>query len=245
MSSHHPSPSVLVIHGALGSKRQMHFVTDALATYVTGHRVESVELPGHGHTPLPLDRAFTMHTFVAAVHAAITTSGLHRPVVFGYSMGGYVALLLESQYPGLLGGIVTLGTMMHWTPEIAAMAARRLDPVAVRAKVPAFAEQLAERHAEAGGWELLMTRTADLLRGLGDDPPLTNALLTRVHCPVHLLVGARDDTLSFEDAANAAAHLPHARASLLDEVPHPIEKVPLPLILSDVADLAAAISHPD
>lgn len=223
-------PTALVVHGALGSAAQMQPVVDALIASSRFAQVVSVELPGHGRTPGG-DEAFDMTLFADTLRATVARTNGGRPIVFGYSMGGYIALLLEAQSPGTLGGIVTLGTMLRWTPEIAAHAAGRLDPAVLRAKVPAFATLLETRHAEAGGWERVLAQTVSLLRQLGADAPLTDRTLSNISCPVHLLVGTRDDTLTFEETAHAASIMPNARASQLADVPHPIERVPVELVL--------------
>lgn len=231
---------VLVVHGALGSATQMAPVVDALRA--AGVTASALELPGHGNTPVH-DGAFTMAAFADHVARAAWALGDARPVCFGYSMGGYAALLAEQDHPGTFAAIVTLGTMLTWTPEIATQGATRLDPDTVRAKVPAFADQLAARHAGAGGWELLMGRTARLLRALGDAPPLSAAGAAHIACPVTCLVGSRDDSVVFGDTAAFAAALPRGHAELLDGVPHPIEKVPLDRIVATlVAALVAATS---
>lgn len=235
-------PAVVVVHGALGSAEQMRPLETALRAQRRFAAVSTLELPGHGRTPLTPTQSFSIPEFAAALHAHIAHAEYTRPLVFGYSMGGYAALLLEHLSPGTVGGIVTLGTMLHWSPDVAARAAARLDASVIRAKVPAFAAVLADRHEQAGGWELVLQRTATLLRSLGDAPPLTDALLTGIHCPVHLLVGDRDDSVTLEETTRAASHLPHARASLLPDTPHPIEKVSLELITREVSDLAAHLA---
>ncbi|BAH38094.1 MAG TPA: alpha/beta hydrolase [Gemmatimonas aurantiaca] len=223
-------PSVLVVHGALGSAAQMQPVVDALRALDRFASVRVIELPGHGQTPLAEGAAFSMDYFadIIAVEASDARSADDcPPVVFGYSMGGYAALLLASRAPAAFTALVTLGTMLRWTPEVATLAASRLDPAVIAAKVPAFADTLAKRHANAGGWEALMQRTAVLLRGLGDAPPLTDAAFAAVQCPVHLLVGERDDSVTLADCEAAAALMPNAQSTMLPGVPHPIEKVPV------------------
>ncbi|AMW04501.1 alpha/beta fold hydrolase [Gemmatimonas phototrophica] len=235
-------PSVIVLHGALGSAEQMRPVAEALQAQRQYASVLNLELPGHGRTELPAGLLFSMRTFAMALQEYVHAKALVRPVVFGYSMGGYVALLLEHLAPGTIGGIVTLGTMLHWTPTIAQQAAARLNSEVIRAKVPAYAELLAARHMHAGGWELLLERTASMLCELGEQPLLTRETLGAVHCPVHLLVGGRDDSVSLEDATTAASHLPRARASLLPDIPHPIEKVDLAVVAREVSDLTAQLT---
>jgi pimeloyl-ACP methyl ester carboxylesterase len=232
---------LLIVHGALGSAEQMAPLAAAIRDALPELTVQVVELPGHGATPLA-GRPFSMATFTAAVTAASATAPALPPLVFGYSMGGYVALLHEATHPGAFAGIVTLGTMLDWSPAVAAGAAARLDPVVLAAKVPAFAAQLAERHAASGGWEAMMTNTASLLRTLGEAPPLHADTLALVACPVQLLVGARDDTTSFASTAQWATHVPRGTATELADVPHPIEKVPAAPIIAALRALLNTVA---
>ncbi|WP_411279168.1 alpha/beta fold hydrolase [Gemmatimonas sp.] len=228
------TPPIVLIHGALGGAAQMLPIADALSAQGDVH---CLELPGHGDTPLPDGAPFSMTTFAGALRDDIARRGWQQPLVFGYSMGGYVALLLESRSPGMLGGIVTLGTKFEWTPEIAVAAASRLDASVLRAKVPAFADQLRGRHAGAGGWERVLARTTQLLTDLGSDPLLTAPTLAAVQIPVRVGVGSRDDTVTDGEAARLAALLPHASLHVLHDVPHPIERVPASLVVDLFRDL--------
>lgn len=214
-----PPPTILVLHGALGAAEQMRPVADALGELGP---VRLVEFAGHGATPLG-EGAFGIAGFRDALAASLDAS---PPYVFGYSMGGYVALALEAARPGSVAGIVTLGTKFDWTPEVAAREAARLDAATIREKVPRFAAALEARHAHAGGWELVLERTAGLLRDLGADPLLDASSLARVRCPVVIAVGGRDDTVSVDECQATAAWLPHAAVESLADLPHPIEKVP-------------------
>ncbi len=182
------------------------------------------------------DAHFRMAHFSAVLSARVALCE-SPPVLFGYSMGGYVGLALEAHVPGSFAGIITLGTKYVWDPSSAEREASRLDPAMIAAKVPRFAEALAARHAEAGGWEAVVLRTAMLLRDNGADPLLTPDVLARVGIPVTVAVGARDDTVSVGESTSSAAHMPHARCVVLDDVPHPIERVPVDTIVSLVDDL--------
>ncbi|QJR35728.1 alpha/beta fold hydrolase [Gemmatimonas groenlandica] len=227
-------PAIVVVHGALGSAAQMQPVADALSAL---GEVHTIEFPGHGETPPGEVVPFAMYSLIDALRAGIASRRLRQPLVFGYSMGGYVALLLESLSPGTLGGIVTLGTKIEWTPEVAAGAIARLDASVLRTKVPVFAEQLRVRHANAGGWEQVLTSTAALLGALGQRPRLTAQTLAAVTIPVRVAAGSRDDTLADGEAARLGALLPNATYTSLPDVPHPIERVPTALVVELVGGL--------
>lgn len=239
---------ILVVHGALGSAGQMRQVADALAE--PGNPVTVVELPGHGETPLPKGIEFSMEAFADAIAAAAARVGaghgdaVHatKPVVFGYSMGGYAALMLEARTAGTLAGIVTFGTKFEWTPEVAALEVRRLDADVISARVPKFAMTLEARHKASGGWRLLLERTAGLLQALGNAPALDAGSLARVDIPVTIAVGARDDTVSVEEAERAAHLMRNASSVVLEDVPHPIERVPPAAVQSLVRGMLSRVA---
>lgn len=258
-------PVLLVVHGALGSGAQMEPLADACRASNAFAAVDVLELPGHGNTPLG-DAAFSMPRFAEVIRARVSqcASAHNAPghnasahnaaghnarehdapvVIFGYSMGGYAALLAEATHPGLCAGIVTLGTMVTWSPEIAEGAARRLDVQGIRTKVPAFAQVLEARHANAGGLELTLARTAALLRGLGASPSLTPDVCAKVRAPVLLMVGTKDDSVTLAQSDAMAATMSRASAVELPDVPHPIEKVPLDLLVSRLTGFVSSLTR--
>ncbi|AHG88719.1 hypothetical protein J421_1182 [Gemmatirosa kalamazoonensis] len=218
---------VLLIHGALGAAEQLAPLAERLEA--RGARVSVVELEGHGRTA-PRDRSFAMAHFAENVIDALDALGTGPGTLFGYSMGGYVALLVAAAYPDRVARVVTLGTKFRWDAETAAREARRLDPATIRAKVPRFAGALAARHAGAGGWEAVLARTATLLTALGDDAPLTDGVLGGLRCPVRVMVGDRDATVTVEETAGAWRALVHGELAVLPATPHPIEQVDTALL---------------
>ncbi|MES2521841.1 MAG: alpha/beta fold hydrolase [Gemmatimonadota bacterium] len=227
-------PSILVVHGALGSAEQMVGVEMELGEL---GNVVTVELPGHGRSPLGPDQTFSIEGLADALHESVSEleargGGASRPWVFGYSMGGYLALLLEARAPGRFAGIVTLGTKFYWTPEAAATASAFLSPEIISEKAPKFGATLEARHADAGGWELVLQRTAALLRELGEGPPLTQSAFQRVTIPVCIAAGTRDDNVSPQECASVAASLPNAFHESLPDLTHPIERVPAGVVRS-------------
>lgn len=229
-------PRIVVLHGALGSAEAMRPVIAALGAL---GQVTVLEFPGHGSTPLGEGEAFGMETFAVALERAVRRVPGPAPFVFGYSMGGYAALLLASRAPELLAGVVTLGTKFEWTPEFAADEALRLDADALMEKVPRFASLLEARHEGAGGWRPLLARTAALLHDLGSAPMLTPAQLNAVSIPVCIAAGTRDDSLSAAECKRVAAAIPDAIYVALQDVPHPVERAPADMLVSIMRSLIA------
>ena len=211
--------TLVLLHGALGGRDQL----DALGTLVARRRpVLPVEFEGHGRTPAR-DRLFSVDGFVENVVAALDSAGLEKADVFGYSMGGYVALALA--HPVRVRTITTLGTRLAWNAELAAHEAERFDAETIRTTRPAWVPSLAERHAGAGGWEATAARTSAFVRALGDGGPLQPAVLATIQHRTRIMVGDRDTTVSIEESAAAFRQLPAGELMVLPRTPHAIERV--------------------
>ena len=63
-------------------------------------QVIAVELQGHGHTA-DIDRPITYEAMADDTAALLRHLGIEQADVFGYSMGGGVALQLAIRHPGL------------------------------------------------------------------------------------------------------------------------------------------------
>ena len=220
--------TLVLLHGALGSASQMQPLAHALQDHA-----HVVELEGHGSTPITGDR-YEMSRFAQNVRDAMQRAGIERADIFGYSMGGYVALLLAAESPELVASVTTLGTKLAWSPEVAARETSRLDPATIRAKVPKFAAALEARHG-AGEWEAVLQRTAALMTDLGTNPVVSSEMLSRISQPVRLMVGDRDSVVTLDETAAAARTLPAGELAVLPNTPHPFEQVNIRLLAALLA----------
>ena len=221
---------ILLLHGALGSGSQLAPLSDAVAPRFRVHRLD---FEGHATSPHG-NRPFCVAHFVQNVLDLLDANGVERASFFGYSMGGYVALALALEHPARVAKVATLGTKFRWDPDTAAREATRLDPATIRAKVPRFADTLEARHQTAGGWELVLSRTADFLRDLGARPILTDETLGTIRHPVRVIVGDRDNTVSVEESTAVSHALGAGSLTVLPNTTHPIEQV-------DVGSLASVL----
>lgn len=227
---------LLLIHGALGDRSQLTPLTSLLGD---AYDVHAVELEGHGATPMSAD-SYDLERFRGNVRTAAAARGVERVAIFGYSMGGYVALTLAAEAPKLVSAVVTLGTKLAWSPESAARETGRLDPAGIRAKVPKFAELLERRHAGAGGWELAISRTAAMMTSLGAHPAVDDALLARIACPVRLMVGDRDAVVSIDETIAASRKLARGEAAVVPNTPHPFQQARPSLVAALTRDFLDA-----
>lgn len=210
--------TLLLLHGAIGAKDQLQPLAEALKG---SYEVHSLNFSGHGGEPF--SEAFSIQQFAEEVLQYISTHQLKNVNVFGYSMGGYVALYLANKHPQTFVKIVTLATKFRWSPELALQEVKMLDSKIIEDRIPAFAKVLQERHAP-NSWKLLMEKTTTMMLGLGENPLLTKEDFQNIHTTVKLAVGNADKMVSIDETSEVANWLPNSILLILQDIPHPIEK---------------------
>jgi pimeloyl-ACP methyl ester carboxylesterase len=213
--------NILLLHGALGTRKQLSLLSDLLP----GIRTHTVEFRGHGEREMP-DEGLSMEVFLRDIEEALQDHGWGKTHLFGYSMGGYAALLFASSFPDKVDSVVTLGTKLKWDREGLDRELRMLDPQKMKEKVPQFALDLLNQHGSER-WEELVHATAKLITGLHELAPLTKDSMERITCPVMLCVGDRDRTALPEHTLEAARFMPYGSTMVLPNTPHPFDAVDL------------------
>lgn len=211
--------TLILLHGALGAVDQLEPLKQALEGSM---QIACFNFSGHGGQAF--ETGFSIDQFTQELAHYIHEKQLKKPNIFGYSMGGYVALTLASRDPGIVGKIITLGTKMEWSPEISSKEVKMLDPEKLQAKVPAFAQALAHRHGQ-DHWKFLMKRTADLMQDLGHGKALTPETFSKIHNDVCVCIGAQDQMVSMAESQSVATVLPNGRLHIFDDFHHPIERI--------------------
>lgn len=92
---HGAGEPLLVLPGAYMTVELMGDLVPALARSC---RVIAVEFQGHGHTA-DIDRPFSYHEFADDIAALVGHLGIEQTDVYGYSLGGGVALQLGLRHP--------------------------------------------------------------------------------------------------------------------------------------------------
>src|SRR6186713_1921048 len=169
---------ILILHGALGSASQLEPVKSTIEN--NGAVVHSLNFSGHGGASF--QNNFGIEQFANDTLHYIKSHQLKQVNIFGYSMGGYVALWLAKQHPEVIGKIVTLGTKFDWSVESASQEVKKLNAEKILEKIPAFARILEKRHAPHD-WRMLLQQTANMMMALGESPLLTKEILQNIQHP--------------------------------------------------------------
>ena len=212
-------PILLLLHGALGSKDQFDCLKNNLC-----HSYEVVDYNFSGHGGKPFNsNLFSIDRFSDEILIFLKKKKISKVSIFGYSMGGYVALNLALKFPEKIERVFTLGTKFQWNPELAAKEVQMLNPKIIEAKVPKFATILQKRHAP-NDWKNVLSRTAQLMTELGEGKAIPLTDFSRIKQLVIIGLGEDDNMVSKEESTLVSNLLQNGKLVLFKNFKHPIEQ---------------------
>ena len=217
--------AVLLLHGALGSKTQLDPLKAKLEA--SGFAVYSLNFSGHSGEPFR--DIFKIEVFAEDVFGFLETHGIDKADIFGYSMGGYVALWLAYQHAEHIRKVVTLGTKFDWDPASAEKEVKKVNPEKIQEKIPAFARILEHRHAP-NDWKDLLHKTASMMTALGNTPLITKEVLQKIDQEVLILLGDHDDMADQNYSKEVSHLLPKGEFRILENTHHPIERTDIKVL---------------
>lgn len=100
---------MLCVHGAAAHAHWFDFAAPGL---VPTHHVRSLDLRGHGDSQWAEQHTYDFDVFASDLNAVVEALDLRDFDLVGHSMGGMVSLRYASTYPGRLGRLVIVDTMM-------------------------------------------------------------------------------------------------------------------------------------
>ncbi|MFQ6325357.1 alpha/beta fold hydrolase [Nocardia sp. CWNU-33] len=197
--THGTGQPLILLHGGYSTAESTFsaFIPELSKT----RQVISVELQAHGHTP---DRGGPMsyESLADDVAALITHLKLGKADLFGYSLGGGVALQVAARTPGLVNRLAITSAPYRsdgWMPETRAGIAA-INPDAMRDS-PMY--QLYSSVApDPAGWNALVTKTKQLLTQDYD----WTAQLAKSKAPA-LVMTAESDALYRDHATDMVSRL--------------------------------------
>jgi pimeloyl-ACP methyl ester carboxylesterase len=220
---------LLLLHGALGTKQQFELLISEFSDTTDIHRID---FEGHG-TKAPPKRPFKMEYFVENVVSYLQQHGITQVNIFGYSMGGYVALLLAKKHPDYVNKLATLGTILQWNEQLAERECRYLNPEKIEEKVPHFADKLEHRHGSE--WHKVVDYTREMLLQLGKNPNIKEGEWKDFEHPIRFHVGDGDTTAGLENTMKIYKKIDHAELCVLPSTAHPIEEAKEELLMTSLS----------
>ncbi len=209
--------NLVLLHGALGTEKQLTPIKERLKEKFNTY---SFNFEGHGDRIS--NESFSIPFFSTNLVDFLVENGLEQPAIFGFSMGGYVALNTTIEHPGRIGKIVTLGTKFSWSPEIALQEVKQLNPDKIIEKIPSYADKLKKEHLP-GDWRLVMNKTAAMMSKMGDNVPLNFNALAKIENQVVIGIGNKDRMVGIEESKKIADQIPNGHLQIIEGFKHPID----------------------
>jgi len=252
-----PVPMVL-LHSLGSAKESWDPLTPGLLA-VCNCRIFRVDLKGHGDTSAPDDHRYSLRENAAIIRAFMADQELQGAILMGHSYGGAVALTValdaRNEKPGLLYGLILIGTpgVFQRFPFIVAhhryQAYGRIVDHFTTPEVRAWIAVHAVTYGNSPG----LVKRVQLYKRLWSDPARSRAsretarqfldggglreLASRDHdtgVPTLLIVGRHDHLVGVQHSRELAATIRGAKLSVIRNAGHaPQEDMPesvLPVI---------------
>jgi len=136
-------PDVVLIHGSPDNLSMWHNQFEALKDR---YRVTVYDVRGYGNTKFGQAEVITLQTLVDDLRGLIEKLNLTRPVIVGYSMGGWIAAMFATTHPDFIRALVLTGcagTMTTPTSELVARQ-KKLAEFLGNGDIKGYAEYLTE-----------------------------------------------------------------------------------------------------
>jgi pimeloyl-ACP methyl ester carboxylesterase len=232
---------IVWIHG-LGACWQTWL--ENLPFFARTHRCIALDLPGFGQSPLPDDWDVSIERYAGVVDGLCDHLGIHRAIVVGNSMGGFIGIALAIHFGTRVDRLVLVSAAIFWqeyrrakplvtlarTTDASVGRAivrgqpRMLRRPRLRAAALAFGgiryPQLLSRELQG---ELLLTakRTPGFVPALSAlaDYPLREEL-SKVEAPTLIVWGTQDSLVGVQHAHELEGLLPNARTAFFGRTGH-------------------------
>ena len=212
--------TLLLLPGLLGSLASQW--RNFIRPLSTDFRLVTMDLRGHGRSQ---NNAITLNPeqMMQDISGLLDFLKIETVHIAGYSLGGYLGLMLALSQPRRVATLLMHATKFYWTEEASAKMQAQLDPDMMAKKVPAYADQLVQEHG-ARQWRILVRQAVDLVAYLAKEG-LTERMIAQTQCPVLVSVGDRDKLIPVAEAHRLSRILPQGELIVLPGVSHPYQTI--------------------
>ena len=211
----HPErPPLVILHGAAGATM---LETEPLIRHLEPHfRVLALDFAGHGASGSYDDVVLSVDFLADNIRGVLDFYGLEQVHVFGFSIGGFVALRFALMHPKRVGKLAVHSANVDWNDELATTMNARLNATLLASRYPAIAQRLDEFHTD---WQRLFARVNRMITSLPIHKQTQHAL-HRIDHPTLVSAVDEDDLLPLGVPFSLHRALPHSTLAILPGTHH-------------------------
>jgi pimeloyl-ACP methyl ester carboxylesterase len=216
------SPLIL-LHGGTGTSHQWQ---PFLAKFIPHFRVITPDSRAHGRTNNPTSE-LSYPLMADDMVAFIQVCNLSKPLIFGYSDGGQIALELGMRYPALTGALV-IGAAWYKFSQIYldTMRSAGFDSLGVvnleriQRESPEWVDELKKEHTHTNDpdyWQTLLKQISTMWW-----TPLDYSMadFQKINVPALIMLGDRDGIIELEQAVDMYHFIPNAELAIIPNANH-------------------------
>jgi pimeloyl-ACP methyl ester carboxylesterase len=184
---HGTGRSLIVIHGAYMTIEAMGAIIPRLAE---SRQVIALELQGHGRTGDIANRPLSYEALADDIDALMAHLNIETADIFGYSMGGGVALQVALRHPERVNKLILVSSTCNsqgWYPEMLAAVDYITPEIFVGSPMEAEYQRLAPNPKN---FPMLVTKLTELTKRVQDVSP---DAIRAIQAPTLVMVGDADN----------------------------------------------------
>ncbi len=211
-------PALILLPGLLGAIRTQwrNFVQPLNNEF----RILLIDLRGHGKSTNEAEN-LRPEKMVEDIFGLLDDLKINQFHLMGYSLGGYLGLLMAYQEPIRVKSLIAHATKFYWTEEAIQRMNSQLDPDIMAEKVPTYADLLVQDHG-ARQWRFLVRQAAEMIHDMKANG-LTEAMAQNIQVPTLVSVGEKDELVNIVEAQRLSSILPKGELIVLPGVRHPFQ----------------------
>ena len=220
-------PPLVLLHGAAGCiQMELEPLVRRLSKY---YRLYALDFPAHGRSDAFADQPFRPTLFIDSVAAVFDHFSLAQANLFGFSLGGFIALSFAYQYPERIRRLAAHATHVFWDQALVDRMMTRLDHEQIQEKSPDLVAYLAQMHS-GGDWVSLFERTKDYTLNILNFQEAYLHVRT-VQTPTLISAVDEDDLFDVDSPVHLHKALPNSNLAIIPGKRHAFQNVNLDLVV--------------
>jgi pimeloyl-ACP methyl ester carboxylesterase len=208
---------IVLIHGSTVDHHEWATVVAALAEH---YQVFTPDCRGHGKSNNP-HRSYSFRELAEDIAVFVRAMGYQKALIIGHSNGGNVALVTLLEHPEIVQACIPQAANAYVTPYLIEREPVYFDPKRIENEQPEWMNEMIACHEETNGkdyWRDLVWLT---MKETISEPNYSPVELSRVDCPVLVIMGAKDmANAPDEHAQYMAKHIPNAELWIPENTGH-------------------------